>query len=222
MSLSLANLWIQQSIRSRAARDEAWQLLASATRDGIDGTLIVGPKLSVNGRCYLARWDGEELVVLELTDQQQSSWNVQPRGLYRELHGSGMPMPGLVSERLVTLAFIRLDTPTYDAWAPLSGACRVQIERPGPLRLENLAIRAKYFRPGMKSSVTAMSYTSALLVAPGGEMKFQFPPLISPHQPYPASGPLLIFLQLFSADDWVAVSGCRKISNILPAMIQLE
>jgi hypothetical protein len=70
-------------IRPQAAIDDALRLIEDASAQGLDGTLIAGPQLTVNGKCYLVRWDGRELVVLELTPSQQQNWDVKPAGRLR-------------------------------------------------------------------------------------------------------------------------------------------
>lgn len=222
MSLSLARTWIRKTIQQPGARDDALRLVEQAAAERVDGTLIVGPRLSANRKCYLARWDGEELVVLELMRRDQREWNVNPQGLFQELHSPDTALHNLTTEPLVALADIQFDTPIYDGWTPLSGKVGFEIDAPPHRAIENAALRAKYFRPDLRRSVTAMWYANAPVLSPGGELRFQFPPLFSDKNPSHVRGPLVVFLQMFTAEDWVRRSGCRKVSNVTATVITLR
>lgn len=80
MSLSLAKTWVTAAVGQPAARADALRLLDQAASEGIEATLIVGPRLRSSGACFLARWDGRELVVRKLAHAQQQDWSVEPKG----------------------------------------------------------------------------------------------------------------------------------------------
>src|SRR5688500_5137569 len=92
MSMSLGQAWIQKAISKRTPQGEALRALEQAYAPGAEGTLIVGWRLTTSGRCYLARWDGWELTVLELDQAQQKEWNVNPMSLYQELRPISLPL----------------------------------------------------------------------------------------------------------------------------------
>lgn len=222
MSLSLAKTWVEKTIGQPAARADALRLLNQAAVDGVDASLIVGPELSTDGKCYLARWDGLELVVLVLGQEQVDDWSINPKGLFQELHTEGIPMHDLTTEPLVALSISRIDKPAYDGWTPLTGICQFEIDGPQHRAIENSALRVHYFRPDLPRPVTAMWYAAFPLRAPGGELRFCFPPLFSKHNPHHLFGTLVVFLQMFAAENWVNKSGCRKISNVTAAVVTLQ
>jgi hypothetical protein len=222
MSLALGHIWIQKTIRQPAARTAAMQQLERAAAQHIEATLIIGPKLTTNSKCYLARWDGRELAVTELSSSQQDDWKVNPHGLFKELHHQDMPKLVPTTTRLVAISDFSLHENIYDGWAPMTGTCRYDFNESQPSYLENTALRAEYFWPGMPRRVTAMWYAEGGIAASNGVLKFSFPPLFSENNPYQVSGTLALFVQLFTADNWVQVSGCRRISNIATALVRLR
>lgn len=222
MSLSLAKTWVSATVGQPAAQADALRLLDQAADEGVEATLIVGPRLTANGKCYLGRWDGRELVVLELTRGALREWNFNPQSLFQELHTPGTAMHNLTAEPLVGLADVQFDTSDYDGWTPLSGKIGFEIDGPPHRAIENAALQAKYFRPDLRCAVTAMWYASVPVLSRGGELQFQFPPLFSDKNPSHVRGPLVVFVQMFTAENWVRRSGCRKVSNVTAAIITLR
>ena len=221
MSLSVAKTWVQKAVKHEQAQAEAIRLFEEIDTENVDGTLIVGSGLSVNGRCYLVRWDGEEFVIFELAQDEQRQWGIDPHGLFRQLHAPAMEMRGLTRQPLVGLADVQFDAPTYDGWTPLTGKIRFETTELPYQLLDNVALRIKYFRPDLARAVTSMWYADAPLLPPSGELRFRFPALFSDENPSHVRGPLIVFLQMFAADDWVKVRGCRKISNVTVASVTL-
>ena len=80
MSLSLAKSWANATIIKPAALDDALRLLDQAAAEGCEATLIAGPQLVKNGKCFLGRWDGRELVLRELGRTEQQDWSIDPEG----------------------------------------------------------------------------------------------------------------------------------------------
>jgi hypothetical protein len=222
MSLSLAKNWIQKSIGPPTARTAALRLFEEAAARQVDATLIVGPRLSANGKCYLARWDGWELTVLELGAVPQADWSVTSHGLYQKLHPSEMPLRKAPAELRVSLTGVQFAEPTQDGRMPLVGTCRYRLDNPQHGGIANGALRAQYLRPDLPRQVTAMWYVDAFLPSSGGSLRFSFPPLFSDKNPDHLHGALVLFLQLFTAKNWVTMSGCRKISNVTSAMVRLS
>lgn len=222
MSLLLAKTWIQKSIGSPSARTAALRLLEEAAARQVDATLIVGPGLSANGKCYLVRWDGEELTVLELGAVPQADWNVNSLGLYQKLHPSELPLRKALAELRVSLTDVQFAEPAQDGRVPLVGTCRYRLDNPPHGGIANGALRAQYFRPDLPRQVTALWYVDAFLPASGGSLRFSFSPLFSDKNPDYLHGTLALFLQMFTAENWVTMSGCRKISNVTSAMVTLS
>jgi hypothetical protein len=221
MSLALARTWIEKMIRQPNARADALGLFQRSAAESVDGTLIVGPRLSTNGKCYLARWDSEEFVVLELDEDVQAAWKVDPKALFRELHGAETSMLDVVTNRLMSISDIRFDSAVHDSWTPLSG--RLRIEGPPASRaITNLAVRAKYFRPDLPRSIETMWYPESQAMETSGELRFRFPAAFSEKNPCQLNGPLVVFLQMFAAADWVRVSKCQKVSNVASAIVRIR
>jgi hypothetical protein len=222
MSLSLGQAWIQKAISKRTPQGEALRALDQASAHGSEATLIVGSRLTTSGRCYLARWDGWELTVLELNQTQQKEWNVNPLGLYQELRPISLPVQRPTADPLVSISDVCLSTETYNGWTPMTGTCWYDFDAsPGSI-ITNAALRVRYFRPNMPRSVTAMWYVDAGILPPDGELQFTFPQLFSENSPQLDGGTLVLFLQLLDADDWVKAKGSRTISNVTAAFVSLQ
>ena len=223
MSLSLAKTWVNATVRQPAARADALRLLDRAASQSVEGTLIVGPRLSTTGKCFLGRWDGRELVVLELTDAQQQDWSVDPQGLFQQLEPPALPGTAFSTENLVSLTVAAVENVgAHDGWTPLAGTCVAEFETAPYQEIRNCALRAEYFRPDLPRQVTSMWYSQQDLNSARVDLHFQFSPLFSKNNPQTCHGTLVVFLQLFTADDWSNTSGCRRISNVADMVITLE
>lgn len=222
MSLSLAKTWVNTTVLQPAARTAALRLLDSAASQGVEGTLIVGPRLSTSGKCFLARWDGRELVVRELTSAQQRDWSVEPLGLFEQLEPPALPKYTFSSEPLVSLTVAHAENQgAHDGWKPLSGTCIAELETVPHQVIRNCALRAEYFRPDLPRQVTSMWYSNHDLNSARVTLHFQFSPLFSKNNPQTFRGTLVVLLQLFTADDWSKNAGCRRISNVADTVITL-
>lgn len=223
MSLSLAKTWVNATVRQPAAQADALRLLDQAASQDVEGTLIVGPRLSTTGKCFLARWDGRELVVRELTDAQQRDWSIDPHVLFQQPEPPAFPGTAFFTENLVSLTVANVEGDgLQDGWTPLSGTCIAEFEAAPYQVIQNCALCAKYFRPDLTCQVTSMWYSNRDLNSPRADLRFQFSPLFSRDNPQSCHGALAIFLQLFAADDWSKKSGCRCISNVADAVITLR
>lgn len=222
MSLSLATTWVHAAIGQATARADVLRLLNQAASEGVEATLIVGPRLSTNGASLLARWDGRELVVRELTTAQQQDWSVEPNGLFQQLEPISLPQATISSEPLVSLTVSHVEgADEHDGWMPLSGTCIAE-HAASQRVIRNGALRAEYFRPDLQRQVTQMWYADRILVTGQSPVHFRFPPLFSGNNPHVLRGTLVVFFQLFTADEWTKSVGCRRISNVADAVITLK
>jgi hypothetical protein len=223
MSLTLAKTWVNSVVRLPATRDDALHLLDQADREGVEATLILGPRLTVSGKCFLSRWDGRELIVRELTRAQQRDWSLDPKGLFQQLKATTLPKAGFFSEPLAALTISQIDgAGAYDGSTPLLGRCIVERTAISPRVIQNCALRAEYFRPDLSRQVTAMWYADRDLHGEQATWEFRFPPLFSNKNPRTCRGTLAVFFQLFTADDWANQAGCRRISNLADSIITLR
>lgn len=222
MSLSLAKFWVNATISEPAARDDALQLLDQAAAEGCEATLIAGPQLVKNGKCFLGRWDGRELVLRELSKTQQQDWSIEPRGLFRQLESAALPKAKFSSEPLVSLTVSHSEhADGHDGWTPLSGTCIIENAAAHSV-IQNVALRAEYFRPDLRRQVTQMWYSENDLHSGRTMVQFQFSPLLSAKNPHACHGAVVVYFQLFTADDWFKPVGCRCISNVADTIIRLR
>jgi hypothetical protein len=220
---ALGETWIQKMVGPPAAREDALRHFEQATAQQAEATLIVGSQLSTSGKCYLARWDGLELVVLELDRSMQADWRVNPRGLHLQLHLPEVPLlaePASMAPG--SLTDVRIDVPVHNAWTPLTGTCRFEMDAVSHPTCGSPALRLQYYRPDLPRRVTVMWYADSFLPEAGGELRFQFPPLFSAKNPQPIQGGLVLFLQLLTAADWSAWRDCRKASNVAATIIRIQ
>lgn len=222
MSLSLAKSWVNATVGQQAARTDALRLLDQAAAEGVEATLIVGPGLTTNGKCFLGRWDGRELVVRELNGVQQKDWSVESKGLFRQLEPVALPQATFSTEPLVSLTVSAVDQANaHDGWTPLSGTCMVEHAEPHRV-IRNAALRAEYFRPDLQRQVTQMWYADRELPSGQSKLNFRFAPLFSNQNPHTRHGTLVVLFQLFTADQWAKPVGCWRISNVADAVITLR
>ena len=126
-----------------------------------------------------------------------------------------MSMSVLSSKRLVSLTFEQSEAPAvYDGSTPWSGTCTVEKDDATHQPYSGCAMRAEYFRPDLPRRVTAMWYEDQYLIAKTTKLRFRFPPLFSQHNPQTYRGAMIVFLQLFMAENWSGNSGCHRISNV--------
>lgn len=223
MTSSLAKAWVNSTIRQPAARADALRLIDRAVAEDVAATVIVGPRLTSTGKCLLARWDGRELVVRELTDPEQRDWSVDPHGLFQQLEPRALPRTGFTTENLVSLSIVHVDgREHHDGWAPMTGTCIAESEASPYQVIQKCALRAEYSRPDLPRQVTTMWYSNQDLNSARVEMRFRFPPLFSDQNPQTCQGTLLVLLQLFTADDWSRPAGCRRISNVADVVVRLQ
>ena len=222
MSLSLAKSWVNATVGVPAARDDALRFLDQAAAEGCEATLIAGPKLVKNGKCFLGRWDGRELVVRELSKTQQQDWSIGHRSLFRQLERVGLPHAKFSSEPLVSLTVSHVErADEHDGWTPLLGTCVVENTAAHSV-IRNVALRAEYFRPDLDRQVTHMWYAEADLHSDRTTLQFQFSPLLCDNNPHICHGTLVVYVQLFTADDWSKPIDCRRISNVADTIIRLR
>ena len=222
MSLSLAKSRVNATVGVPAARDDALRFLDQAAAQECEATLIAGPQLVKNGKCFLGRWDGRELVVRELAKTQQQVWSIDPKGLFRQLEPISVPRRKVSSEPLVSLTVSHVERADgHDGWTPLSGTWVIENTSVHSL-ISNGALRAGYFRPDLRRQVTQMWYVRGFLHSGKTVLQFQFSPLFSDKNPHTCHGPLVVFFQLFTADDWIKPAGCRRISKVADTAIRLQ
>lgn len=223
MSLSLARVWVTSTIRQPQAKSEALRLLDQAAKENVDATLIVGAELSTTGRCYLGRWDGRELTVIELAEEQQRDWKINRLGLFSQLEPARDDVGARSDEPPVSLSILSVDgAGDHDGWQPLSGSCLAELDQVPLHPIGNCALRAEYFRPDLARSVTCYWYLNSDLASRRTELKFRLPPLFTENNAQCGRGPLAVFLQLVSAENWEARTECRRFSNVAAVIVTLR
>ena len=222
MSLSLANTWVRTAIRHPGAQADALRLLDRAAASNSEATLIAGCELTTNGRTYLGRWDGRELVVLELPTGLQRIWGIDPQALVQQMEAPAIATPILTSEPVVTISNARVDErPWYSGDTALLGTCRYEFDGPKVQIMLGCALRAEYFRPNLPHQNTAMWYLDEPLWELRGSLHFGFPPPLAGNR-MELAGTVLLFLQMFDSDDWAKNVGTRRVSNVTPVLATLR
>jgi hypothetical protein len=217
MSLKLAQSWVVAAFRGLQSALDAMNLFEKADADGVDATLIAAPELMNNGKCCLAHWTGQELVVLELSPRQQQAFGIEPGTMVQELAPEPRELPPI---RHVNLTDVRIDDRLeHDGRRPLTGVFTYEMNDPASGPAFRCALRMKYFHPRMMCRDTGYSHGN--LAPPRGELPFSFDPLASPHNPDPSQGPLVVFYQLVSAQNWTMLTTFQRISNVVGRVIEV-
>lgn len=219
MSLNLANVWVTAAFRGRPSAEDAMRLFEKADADGVDATLIAAPELMNHGECCLAHWTGRELVVLELTPEQQRAFGIEPQTMIQELAPASVPRE-LPPVRHINLLDVQFDDHlTHDVRKPLAGIYTFDTNDTARSSVLRCALRVKYFHPRMTCRVTGFSH--GFLNASRGELPFSFDPLSTANQPEPPRGPFVLFFQLVVSQSWTVVNSCQRISNVLARVIEV-
>ena len=85
MSIELAVAWACRTLRIQQAADDAAHMFEQAARDDKRATILVSGQLSKDGKGWLARWTGSEVVVAELTQRQQAGLGLKPGAMSQHL-----------------------------------------------------------------------------------------------------------------------------------------
>lgn len=222
MSLSLARTWVANTVGNPKACNAALELLDQAVAERAHATLIAGPRLTPNGKPYLGRWTGRELLVLEITEPQYASWGLDPRGLFEQLDAPRLPSEGPPADPIVSLSRPRLNgIGTHNGWARLSGNCPYTIDAPEISNIDRCGLHVDYFHPRLAHQVTD-NWVAFRPIRSRGELCFFFNPIFSTRNPEVVHGTLILFLQLFTALDWHAKRGCQPVSNMTFGQVELQ
>lgn len=220
MSLTLIQTWVSGTFRLLEAALDVMKFFDEAAAQGVEATLIVARELTNSGKSYLARWTGKEMVVLELSPAQQRGFGVLPNGLYKEL-GTRNSLTELPAVHQVTLSDVRFDeSGRYDGQKSLRGTAAYAMDEPASRAIVRCALRVQYFRPDMRRQVTGYWHSNTPLVAPSGELRFSFDPFFNKHNPNLLRGPIVLFFQLMTAQNWTSLAGCQQISNVAARVIE--
>ena len=89
LSLKLAEIWVNAVFRGLHSAQDAMQLFENAAEQGVEATLMAAPELMNNGKACLVLWTGYELVVLELSPEQQQAFGVEPNMMIQNQQRTG-------------------------------------------------------------------------------------------------------------------------------------
>jgi hypothetical protein len=219
MSLKLAEIWVTAAFRGLRSAQDAMQLFENAADEGVEATLMAAPELMNNGKGCLVHWTGHELVVLELSPEQQWAFGIEPNTMIQELEPQAQPRE-LPPVRHVGLSAVQIDDPiAHDIHKPLTGVFRHEMNDPASNLSLRCALRVRYYHPRRKCRVTGYSHINR--VPPRAELPFSFDPLASPQNPNPVRGPIVLFFQLVAAQSWTVLTTCQRISNVLVRVIDV-
>ena len=220
MSLELAELWASTNLREGGARDDIRRCFRRAAAGNAEATLLVAPELTLSERGYFVRWTGRELVVVELSYQQQENFGLGPGVVIRHLEPR-VDDPAESAAMLATLGNLRLDQENWlDPDERLSGTCSVRLDPTARIPVEPCAFRARYFHPRMKGRVTTYSYLDYPLMA-DGDLRFAFPAARSEHNLIHWKS-LVVFLQLVRSNGRDIEAGLPCLSNVLTAVVDFK
>ncbi len=224
MSVSLAKMWVETTLDIPGPGDDAIRILEQAANERVAITLLIGRGLTKRRRCYLVRWDGLEMLVIQLSKEQQQGWRVKATEMITELDTASMALPIVATSPEISISDVLVDGNLgYNGWEPFCGTCQFKYEERQQWAGENCALRIRYFHPGLGAQIAGMWYATGFLGSKEGSLRFRFPPLYSMNGKVEGlKGPLVVFLQMFTADNWQTQLGCRRISNVTSALINMK
>lgn len=214
MSIELAVAWASRTLRIQRAADDAAHLFEQAARGDKRATILVSGQLSKDGKGWLARWTGSEVVVAELTQRQQTGLGLKPGVMSQHLERVvDSSAPSLRHDW--TLADVTFDADQVRADQPLAGGCTVGFNGPHYDQLAACALRAEYFQPDFSRQVTGYWHFDEPIRPGRHAHRFSLPP---PE----VGGLVVVFLQLVTARDWRKLDGLRALSNTTAVVVDIR
>ncbi|HEV7224278.1 MAG TPA: hypothetical protein VGN42_16335 [Pirellulales bacterium] len=209
-------------VANPGARRDLLKFFEAASFEGQQPTMLVGPELMKNGKGCLARWTGDELVIIELSAGQRASLGLGPNHLIHQVE----PRPIDPSPHMRAMT---LDTPlvdaadSHDGYQRLTGACCYEFDAPDALPIGDCVLQVQYFRPDLAPRRIGYWHPPGnSLLPPHGEMRFYFSPLFSKDLPATVHGTLIVFLQLLTVADLHTMRGAKAASNVAAAVVNLR
>jgi len=214
MSIELAVAWASRTLRIQQAADDAAHMFEQAARDDKRATILVSGQLSKDGKGWLARWTGSEVVVAELTQRQQAGLGLKPGAMSQHLERViDSSAPSLRHD--LTLADVTFDAGRVQADQPLVGGCSVSFNGPRYDQLAACALRAEYFKPDFSRQVTGYWHFNEPIRPGRRDHRFSLPP---PE----VGGFVVLFLQMVTARDWRKLDGLHALSNTATVVVDIR
>ena len=214
MSIELAVAWACRTLRIQQAADDAAHMFEQAARDDKRATILVSGQLSKDGKGWLARWTGSDVVVAELTQRQQAGLGLKPGAMSQHLERAvDSSAQSLLHD--LTLADVTFDAGRARADQPLVGGCSVSFNSPRFDQLAACALRAEYFQPDFSRQVTGYWHFNEPIWPGHREHRFALPPS-------EVSGLVVVFLQIVTARDWQKLDGLRALSNTTAVVVEIK
>jgi len=226
MSIELAVAWAARTLRFPRAAEDAAGMFELAAREGNRATLLVSDQLTKDRKGWLARWTGNEVVVVELPPHHQAGLGLRPRVMCRHLEGRAELALHPLSRRWTLSDVVIDDVQRVQFDRPILGSCRISGDGARHETLDACALRVEYFQPELQGQVTGYWHVDGPLSPDCREYRFSLPPLDS-QQPDSrkrlpvVKGSLVLFLQLVTADDWRNLAGLRAISNTTAVVVEM-
>ncbi len=223
MSISLTRSWARSAISHPLPLKKALDFFESA--NNLTCTVVVGRDLNPDHRAYLARWDGIDLVVRELTEEMQQAWSIKPSALILQRDSDDTLLPVVSTERRYSLSVEQIRLVTNSAGQMcLNGICRYACDSPAPLDFGG-AIQVHYFRPSIGATTrrqhAGLCHANRMLGSPGGILPFEFDLPWLDRTDLNQRQPLALFMQIFTADNWEQPRNCRRVSNLTSAFVDI-
>ena len=223
MSLSLTRSWARSAIHHPEGLSKTLEFFEQANNRTC--TVVVGRDLNPAHRAYLARWDGIDLVVQELTAEMQQAWNIRPTALILQRDSEDTLLAVVSTERRYSLSVEQIRLVTGDAGQMcVKGICRYACDSPAPLDF-GCAIQAHYFRPNIGAATrrqhSGLCPVDRILGSPGGILPFEFDLPWLDRTDLSQRQPLALFLQIFTAENWEQAWNCRRMSNLTSAFVEI-
>ena len=129
MSVSLAKAWVESTFENPGPGADAIRTFEKAEHERVPVTLLVGRGLTKRRRAYVVRWDGLELVINQLSKEQQQGWKIKPLEMLTQLDTRFMVLPIVATSPEVSISDVHVETElAHNGWEPISGTCQFKNE----------------------------------------------------------------------------------------------
>ncbi len=224
MSIDNALTWIRASMTSPAARRDSIALLENAATRQVQAHMVIGPRVLKCGAPRLTKWDGHDLIHVDLTEEEQIAFRVPENGIVSAL---ALTNPHIRAPRVqFTISNLEFDNAqAHDGNRHLAGFCQIK----APARSESEAggryvMEATYFRPDLPAAVQSYWYfPQPHYWAVENRVRFAFSPFYSQFVPR-MQGPLIVQIALLELSDPVGgvQRGCWRVSNAAAGHVKLS
>lgn len=208
--------WISESISDLSAAESARAFFTQAAAVGVNATLILTPEHMINGKCCLAYQTDDELILMELSPEQQLAFALEPYDIVQ------LPSPttpqDLAPDRMITLMDVWFDARYQNPHKLMTGMFTYESDDTMSCQGLRCLLRMRFTHP--KSGEGVLTFSGEDIMSSVGQMPFSIEPLASAPNVDPPLGLWVVCTDVVTTTTWEAQRPeCQRLSNTLVEVI---